>query len=123
MIDQPPPIKNENPALWDLVIDDMRSRDRVGQERYGVRLQTHNGRDFLVDLMQEQLDGIVYLKGLQEELKELGRELCYVARNSAGDYAEGLIDSLIEKYPFLGDLEKLKIDFYDYPVDLPKIPY
>lgn len=60
--DQPPPVPNDLPAVWDLVIEDMRSRDAVGRERYGTPLQPHNGRDPLVDAYQEALDLVVYLR-------------------------------------------------------------
>lgn len=76
--EQPPPTHNDHPAVWDLVITDidglgadgpviavmkdMRERDRVGYERYGTRLQPHNGRDNLVDAYQEALDLCVYLR-------------------------------------------------------------
>lgn len=60
--DQPAPTKNERPAIWDLVIDDMRERDQVGLRKYGTRLQPHNGRDCLVDAYQEALDMAVYLR-------------------------------------------------------------
>jgi hypothetical protein len=46
-MDQPPPVKNENPAIWDLVVADMQERDNVGQKRYGTRLQPNNGRNAL----------------------------------------------------------------------------
>jgi hypothetical protein len=62
IVDQPPPTPNERPAVWDLVIADMRERDRVGRERYGTPLQPHNGRDALVDAYQEALDLVVYLR-------------------------------------------------------------
>ena len=48
--DHPPPKAYFNrPAIWELVIDDMRNRDHVGRQRYGTPLQAHNGRDALVD--------------------------------------------------------------------------
>lgn len=50
-----------------LTLADMRERDRVGRERYGVPLTTHNGRDHLVDAYQEALDGVVYLRAHLEE--------------------------------------------------------
>jgi hypothetical protein len=59
----PPPIPNDQPALWDLVIDEMRARDRLGQQRYHTRLQPHNGRDMLRDALDEALDLVVYLRG------------------------------------------------------------
>ena len=60
--EQPAPQRNTNPAVWDLVIEDMRSRDRVGETRYGVRLQPHNGRDALMDAYAEALDLCVYMR-------------------------------------------------------------
>jgi hypothetical protein len=61
-IDQPPPKHNEQPAVWDLVMADMRERDQVGRQRYGTPLQAHNGRDALLDAYAEALDLAVYLR-------------------------------------------------------------
>lgn len=60
--EQPPPVANEKPAVWDLVMTDMRARDAEGRRKYGVPLQPHNGRDPLVDAYQEALDQAVYLR-------------------------------------------------------------
>jgi hypothetical protein len=65
--DQPPPVPSDRPAVWDLVIADMRERDAVGRQRYGTPLQPHNGRDALVDAYQEALDLVVYLRQAIEE--------------------------------------------------------
>lgn len=59
---EPNPIPNNHPAVWDLVVSDMQERDQSGQEKYGTRLQPHNGRDALVDAYQEALDLAVYLR-------------------------------------------------------------
>ena len=59
---EPPPRPNILPAVWDLVISDMTARDGNGKEKYGVRLQPHNGRDALTDAYQEALDLAVYLR-------------------------------------------------------------
>lgn len=67
IVDQPPPIPNQSRPVWELVIDDMRERDHVGRQRYGTPLQTHNGRDPLVDAYQEALDLVVYLRQAIEE--------------------------------------------------------
>jgi hypothetical protein len=67
---EPTPKKNDNPAIWDLVIEDMRERDREGQRKYGTRLQTHNGRDALIDAYQEALDLVVYLRQAIEERQD-----------------------------------------------------
>lgn len=61
---QPDPVKNDQPAVWDLVVSDMMERDKTGLKKYGTRLQPRNGRDFLIDAYQELLDGSVYLRGL-----------------------------------------------------------
>ena len=45
----------------------MQERDLFGRQKYGVPLQAANGRDMLVDAVQEALDLTVYLRGLLEE--------------------------------------------------------
>jgi hypothetical protein len=94
---QPPPVANDKPAVWDLVVQDLerdvahhlpnwatkpwdvpevvalvltdaRARDAQGRERYGVPLQAGNGRDALVDAYQEALDLAVYLRQAIEEM-------------------------------------------------------
>ena len=87
--DQPPPIATSRRAAWDIVIEhvekrrgesaytktgeldlvlnDMRERDRTGRERYGVPLTSHNGRNHLIDAYQEMLDGCVYLAAHLDE--------------------------------------------------------
>ena len=59
---EPKPNPNKNPALWEIVIKDMRQRDNFGREKYGTPLQPHNGRDALIDAYQEALDLVVYLR-------------------------------------------------------------
>lgn len=48
--------------VWDLVIEDMKNRDKIGRERYGVPLTINNNRDALQDAYEEALDLAVYLK-------------------------------------------------------------
>lgn len=64
---QPSPIQNASIPIWDLVIADIKERDAVGRERYGIPLQANNGRDALVDAYQEALDLVVYLRQAIEE--------------------------------------------------------
>ena len=64
---QPKPIKNKGNAIWDLVIADMKSRDKAGVETYGTRLQAFNGRNALWDAYCEALDLVVYLRQAIEE--------------------------------------------------------
>lgn len=60
--EQPRPVENGLPAVWDLVMRDMEARDRFGAAKYKTRLQPHNGRDALSDAYQEALDLCVYLR-------------------------------------------------------------
>lgn len=64
---QPLPTKNDYPAIVDLVLEDIRTRDKIGMERYGTRLQPHNGRDALRDAYEEALDLAIYLRQVIEE--------------------------------------------------------
>ena len=61
-IPEPPPEAAGGPAMWDLVIADMRDRDRFGTEKYGQRLVAHDGRDAMKDAYQEALDLCVYFR-------------------------------------------------------------
>ena len=70
-LDQPPPVPNSSRPIWDMVIEDMQERDRVGRARYGTP-QAHNGRDALADAYAEALDLVVYLKQALVE-REQGR--------------------------------------------------
>lgn len=67
IVDQPPPLPTEYPAIADLVIADMVERKRIGIERYGVPLTIQNGRKPLVDLYQELLDAVMYVRQEIEE--------------------------------------------------------
>jgi hypothetical protein len=73
MTEQPAPIPNDQPAIADLVIADMRQRKQIGIERYGTPLQAHNGRDALWDAYEEVLDLTVYLRQVIEERRDLAR--------------------------------------------------
>ena len=66
---QPPPIPAAGdvwadliPGLPEILQPYATERRAQGIERYGVPLQVDNGRDHLLDLFQEQLDGIAYLR-------------------------------------------------------------
>jgi hypothetical protein len=75
MSEQPAPVPNDLPAVWDLVIEDMRQRDSLGLSRYGTRLQPHNGRDGLRDAFEEALDMVAYLRQEIEEREDLRAEV------------------------------------------------
>lgn len=94
---QPAPIATAGPSVWQLVMADVRDpekipggmvpfvypgimlatmaeREQFGLKKYGVPVQAHNGRDALIDAVQEALDLIVYLKQALIE-KELPKQL------------------------------------------------
>lgn len=64
---QPAPKPATGEAIWELVIRDFETRDRLGRAKYGVPLQAGNGRDALLDLYQELLDAVVYTRQALEE--------------------------------------------------------
>lgn len=55
------------PAVWDLVLEDMATRDKLGRHRYGIPLRPNNGRDALQDAYEESLDLVVYLRQVLHE--------------------------------------------------------
>jgi hypothetical protein len=44
----------------DRLVDDLEARAEFGKGKYGVYLQTNNGRDAIIDLYQELLDAVMY---------------------------------------------------------------
>lgn len=97
---EPEPIRNDNPETWEEVIQDyekmdnwypegsrdeikneiielMRKRNEFGRTKYGTPLQPYNGRDNLVDAVQELFDAVVYLKNEYIETKDLATQKIY----------------------------------------------
>ena len=64
---QPMPVLNDGPSIQSLVQADLEERERIGVQRYGTKLQAHNGRDALRDLYEELLDGACYVRQVMEE--------------------------------------------------------
>lgn len=98
---EPEPISNEKPAVWDLVIGDMKERDQTGRERYGTPLQPFNGRNSAVDAYQEILDLVVYMRQMIEEhtllLKLLAVTRSYLKATEIGEigYFRNLIETVV----------------------------
>jgi len=65
---EPPPEPGEAKVL-DLVMKDLTARAEEGHKKYGTYLETHNGRDALMDAYQEALDLCMYLRQAIEERK------------------------------------------------------
>lgn len=63
---EPMPTPGKNNIL-PLVINDLQERDKMGTVKYGTTLQSHNGRDSLMDAYQEALDLVMYLRQLITE--------------------------------------------------------
>lgn len=59
-------------GIGNVIASDLRERDRIGRETYGVSLMSHNGREPLVDLYEELLDSLVY--SVQHDI-ESGRSM------------------------------------------------
>ena len=54
------------------IAEDTEARIRLGEKKYGTRLKSNNGRDAMLDLYQEILDGCNYAKQLVVENKDDG---------------------------------------------------
>jgi len=69
---QNPSVKNNTTPVYKRVMADIEDRASLGCEKYGTYLQTFNGRDALIDLYQEMLDAVQYLRQRIDEdyLKE-----------------------------------------------------
>ena len=63
---EPMPVKGRVDILQ-LVIEDFKRRDAMGRRKYGTTLQSHNGRDAMMDLLQELEDAVMYLKQVMVE--------------------------------------------------------
>jgi hypothetical protein len=63
------PVPNDSTPIWNLVVQDMQERNEVGKKKYGTPLQAFNGRNALIDLYQELLDAVVYVRQHLEEQK------------------------------------------------------
>ena len=60
------------PEIYSLVLDDVIGRAEFGARKYGHPLRTTAGIDFLTNLYQELLDGLIYARGELELRGQLG---------------------------------------------------
>ena len=60
--EQPAPRPNKLKPIWDLVIEDMKERDRAWRALSGNPLKAFNGRYALWDAYGQALDVVVYLR-------------------------------------------------------------
>lgn len=69
--DQPKPTTvQDGPFVKDLVIRDIEELCERRRVKYGTHLQAGNGRDALLDLYEELVDAVLYLKQLLLERQE-----------------------------------------------------
>lgn len=68
---QPLPLLNPGePTVLSLVITDLNERAEHGKKKYGQYLTAGDGRDHLIDLYQELMDAVMYLR---QEIRERKR--------------------------------------------------
>lgn len=73
---QPMPTPREGGDVQALVVADIQERRAAGIAKYGTPLQTHNGRDAIVDAYQEALDLACYLRQFMAERRAGGWIRC-----------------------------------------------
>ena len=59
---QPSPKQTKVKTILPYVLCDLKSRAKMGESKYGIMLQTDNGREALWDAYQEALDLAMYLR-------------------------------------------------------------
>ena len=107
---QPPPVTDDaGPEVWPALLAEValspelralcEERDAMGRAKYGTPLMVNNGREPLVDALQEALDLVVYLH--QAEMRIESHEELDVARRwhlvDMRDEALKLAESLLEE--------------------------
>jgi len=134
---EPPPTEPRGPAIWPLVIADIRERfsyadpliedaterDRIGTEKYGVPLHANNGRNPLVDAYQESLDLMVYLRQAIEDgvgghtvrseyelALSLAKRLRYLLMSMQERERDGLIADAINMAPHGADPDAVRLE-------------
>jgi hypothetical protein len=100
---EPKPILNDNPAIWPIVIQDMKDRDAMGREKHGVPLQPFNGRSAKWDKYQEALDLVAYFRQDIWEDQNLLNQVAVLTEER--DALEQMVDRLVDQ-------------IYDLKVDL-----
>ena len=98
------PTPNESEAIWELVIADMKARDNTGFKKYGTRLQAFNGRNSSLDLYEELLDAVVYMKQQKQEKKTITDFLKEVSKLSSGSPEDKIDEISFKAYTLLKQL-------------------
>ena len=103
-IPQPAPVTDDaGPEVWPALLDEValspelralcEERDAMGRAKYGTALRVHNGREPLVDALQEALDLAVYLHQalMRDGATPRTRNIIRMARLRALDTAQMLL--------------------------------
>ena len=125
-----PPPNNTGAEIVPMVIADLEGRRVMGEEQYGQVLRVENGRDVLLDLYQELLDAVLYIRQkiaqedstLKEAKAEGRREALQEAANLANDPVLSVAASVggdLEKLPF-PCLVILELPPYNFPASFLK---
>jgi hypothetical protein len=80
------------------VIKMMEDRDQFGFEKYGMHITPFNGRNSLVDLIQEKLDSLVYAQNCIDEGLDMDNRIKLQMNTTLFDLEE-LYEILVERYP------------------------
>lgn len=91
--EQPPPKPGSAPHSVDMVVVDLAERKRMGVTKYGTPHQWENGRDHLIDALQESYDMSIYLRAEVEKRKTL-RELALKVRADQDEPCADLVTLL-----------------------------
>ncbi len=83
--EQPQP-KGRGVLVADRLIELIRERTQVGVKKYGEPLTTHNGRDVMIDALQESVDLNQYLMQIIMELEDDINHLSYGQIKPLADY-------------------------------------
>lgn len=124
-----PLVIEEGPAIWDLVVEDIKERDKLGTNKYGTRLKANDGRRSLVDAYQEALDLVVYLrKEIEERKKEenpgmFKEHQVITLHQSWADLPVGASGTIVWVYPDKDDLLDVEFDTTTGPVVLTISPH
>ncbi len=91
---QPRPVLTTTPAVWPLIVTELRAaatplhetlavlaeqRDAFGRAKYGTPLQVQNGREPLVDALQEALDAMAYTRQRYERVRTVAAKVLHEA--------------------------------------------
>ncbi len=91
---EPMPIQNGSRPIYELLIDFIRQRAELGLKTYKTYLQAHNGRDALVDALQESVDLNQYL--MQMVVEAESQRDSTIAENQRLKFADSINSFAVE---------------------------